>query len=156
MLVSDTDGAAESGSGQDALETAGASGGHEDERTEYTLMAIAIAIALGGIVTARAFYRKPSGIPARIAAAAGPVYRLVYNKYWVDELYDAAVLRPYYKTCEILQAFDRWVLDGLVNAAGGFTELIGQVLRLFQTGFVRHYALLVFLGAVALVWFLER
>jgi NADH:ubiquinone oxidoreductase subunit 5 (subunit L)/multisubunit Na+/H+ antiporter MnhA subunit len=47
-------------------------------------------------------------------------------------------------------------VDGLVNAVAGFTELVGQALRLFQTGFVRNYALWIFAGAVLVMWMLGR
>jgi NADH-quinone oxidoreductase subunit L len=124
--------------------------------TEYAFMLLAIAIAVAGILVARTFYRKPSDLPARAAGAAGPLYGLVANKYWVDELYDATVLRAYYRTCDAFAAIDHWVVDGIVNVVGAFTELVGQVLRFFQTGFVRNYALFVFAGAVLLVWLLGR
>src|SRR5262249_3970477 len=64
--------------------------------SEYLLMLIAVAIAIGGILLARRFYRDGSDLPSRAAASMGALYRLVANKYWVDELYDATVLRLYY------------------------------------------------------------
>jgi NADH-quinone oxidoreductase subunit L len=131
---------------------------------EYVLMLVAVAIAGAGIMTARAFYLPrgrettagASDLPARAASASGPLYPLLLNKYWVDELYDATVLRAYYRTCDACSWIDRWIVDGLVNAVAGFTELVGQALRLFQTGFVRNYALWVFVGAVLLIWVLGR
>jgi NADH-quinone oxidoreductase subunit L len=123
---------------------------------EYALMLVAVAIALGGIMTARAFYLKRGELPARAAAASGPIYPMLLAKYRVDELYDTTVLRAYYRTSAFFSSFDRWVVDGLVNAVAGFTELVGQALRLFQTGFVRNYALWIFLGAVLLMWMLGR
>ena len=123
---------------------------------EYVLMLVAIGLAVLGILAARAFYRRPSTLPSSAARAAGPLYPLVANKYWVDELYDATVLRAYYGAAALADAFDRWVIDGLVNAVAAFTELIGQILRLFQTGFARNYALLILIGAVVLVWALGR
>jgi len=102
------------------------------------------------------FYLRRRELPARVAAASGPVYPLLLGKYWVDELYDATVLRAYYRLCDFFSTFDKWVVDGLVNAVAGFTELVGQALRLFQTGFVRNYALWIFAGAVLVMWMLGR
>jgi NADH-quinone oxidoreductase subunit L len=123
--------------------------------TELVLMLAAVLVAIGGIAAARRFYARPSGLPDRAARAAGPIYPLVANRYWVDELYDATVLRAYYALAALFDAFDRWAVDGLVNALAAFTELVGQALRLLQTGFVRHYALFVFVGAVIFVWALS-
>ena len=50
--------------------------------------------------------------------------------------------------------FDRRFVDGLVNATGAFTEVCSQVIKLFQTGQVRRYALWFMLGALALLWYL--
>jgi len=119
-------------------------------------MLLAIAIAVGGILLARRFYLGKGDLPARAASAAGPVYDLVANKYWVDELYDATVLKAYYGLCNLFHGFDAKVVDGLVNAVGATTEMLGQVLRLFQTGFARNYALYIFAGAVLVVWLLSR
>jgi NADH-quinone oxidoreductase subunit L len=135
---------------------AGVAGGATNPM-EYLLMLVAVAIALGGIITARTFYLRPrSELPARAAAAWGPVYPLLLGKYWVDELYDATVLRAFYGASAFFSSFDRWVVDGLVNAVAGFTELVGQALRLFQTGFVRNYALWILVGAVLFMWMLGR
>jgi NADH-quinone oxidoreductase subunit L len=133
-----------------------AEGGGHGGSMEYVLMLVAIVIAVAGILTARRFYRGGGDLPGRVAAAVGPLYGLVANKYWVDELYDATVLKAYYGICALSDGFDRWVIDWLVNAVAGFTEIVGQVLRLFQTGFVRNYALFIFAGAVLIIWMLGR
>jgi NADH-quinone oxidoreductase subunit L len=52
------------------------------------------------------------------------------------------------------QRFDAGVVDGIVNGAGRATAALGQAMRPVETGFVRHYALLVLAGAVALVSYL--
>jgi NADH-quinone oxidoreductase subunit L len=120
---------------------------------ELLLVALAVAVSLAGILGAMAIYRRP-GLPARLAAAAGPLHTAVRNLYWVDELYEAAVLRPFYALCRFGTAFDRWVVDGVVNAVGVAAELCGQVVKLFQTGLVRNYALTFLLGVVAILVYL--
>ena len=95
---------------------------------------------------------RPVGL--RLAAASGPLYVLLRNLYWVDEFYDRFVLRPFYTSCRVLTAFDKWVVDGLVNASGVLADVTGQVVKLFQTGLVRNYALMFLLGTVAILYYL--
>jgi NADH-quinone oxidoreductase subunit L len=77
---------------------------------------------------------------------------MVRNLYWVDELYERVVLRPFYALCRWFAAFDRWAVDGAVNASGIAADLAGQLVKLFQTGYARNYALL-FLGGVVFILF---
>jgi NADH-quinone oxidoreductase subunit L len=133
--------------------SAAAHGAHGSGAIELLLIAVAVAVAIAGILLAATVYRRP-GLPARLAAAAGPLYDTVRNLYWVDELYEAAVLRPFYAGCRWFTAFDRAVVDGVVNATGVIAELIGQILKLFQTGLVRNYALMFLLGVVAILFYL--
>jgi NADH-quinone oxidoreductase subunit L len=101
-------------------------------------------------------YRARKGAADRIAASFRPVYVLWRNLYWVDELYEAVVLRPFYALSRFFSAFDRLVVDGLVNVAGIFVDITGQVLKLFQTGYVRNYALLFLMGVVAILVYFAR
>ena len=64
------------------------------------------------------------------------------------------MLRPFYALSRWFRAFDRWVVDGLVNATGVTAEITGQVIKLFQTGLVRNYALMFLLGVVAILFYL--
>ena len=89
-----------------------------------------------------------------MAKGSGPLYTLVRNLYWVDELYETIILRPFYALSRWFTAFDKWVVDGLVNAAGVTADISGQVIKLFQTGFVRNYALMFLLGVVAILYYL--
>ena len=83
---------------------------------EWGLVLLAVLISLAGIGVARAFYgTEGSTLPQRAAAALGPVYRMVARKYWVDELYDLLIVRPYYALCAVSDWADRWLVDGAVN-----------------------------------------
>ncbi|NIV47738.1 MAG: hypothetical protein GWN46_13410 [Gammaproteobacteria bacterium] len=64
------------------------------------------------------------------------------------------VLKPFYALSRFFTAFDRWIVDGLVNAAGVTAEITGQIVKLFQTGLVRNYALMFLLGVVAILYYL--
>jgi NADH-quinone oxidoreductase subunit L len=131
-----------------------ASVGHAGAGLELGLMALALGVVAAGILAAvRLYLRRPESA-ARLAEAFPVLARLLANKYYVDELYDAAVVGPYRWLCGLFAEFDRRVVDGLVNATGAVAEVAAQVLKLFQTGYVRNYALALFLGALMLLWYL--
>ena len=122
---------------------------------EPALMGIAIALGLSGMGMAWAVYRRPRGADG-IASAFGPIYTAVRNLYWVDELYETVILRPYYAISRFFAGFDRWVIDGLVNATGVIADIAGQFVKLIQTGYVRNYALIFLAGVVAILYYLIR
>jgi NADH-quinone oxidoreductase subunit L len=110
-------------------------------------------VAGAGIATAASVYRR-KGLAERLASGLGPVYTLVRNLYWVDELYEWLVIRPFYRLSRFFAGFDRWIVDGAVNATGVTAEIMGQVIKLFQTGYVRNYALFFLAGVVAILFYL--
>ncbi len=120
---------------------------------EWTFMFIALIIAVTGLLMAISIYRS-KGTPERMAKATGPVYTLLRNLYWVDEFYEAVLIRPFYKISRFFTGFDRWVVDGLVNASGITMDITGQIVKLFQTGLVRNYALMFLIGVVAILFYL--
>jgi NADH-quinone oxidoreductase subunit L len=120
---------------------------------ESLLIALALAVAAIAIFIGLAVYRR-AGLPEKLAKSSGPLYVLIRNLYWVDELYELILLRPFYFFSRVSASFDRWVIDGLVNATGVIASVTGQVLKLFQTGLVRNYALLFLLGVVGILYYL--
>lgn len=106
-------------------------GGHGAEHhgavVELGLMALAVAVALAGIALATWIYRRREGLAEKLADSMGPVYRLVRNLYWVDELYDAAVIRPFYALSRAARAFDTWIVDGAVNGVRHVTLGLSHV-----------------------------
>ncbi|HEV7768598.1 MAG TPA: NADH-quinone oxidoreductase subunit L [Thermoanaerobaculia bacterium] len=93
---------------------------------EWILMAISIAVAVLGWFFARRFYGLDAhwATPKRIATKFAPVYRLLENKYWVDELYDKTVIAGTLALCRALWWFDQWIVDGIVNGTRHFTVYI--------------------------------
>jgi NADH-quinone oxidoreductase subunit L len=135
----------------------GAEAAHEGSHAaslELSLMALAVALAGFGIGLAWLMYRRREGLAGKAAARVGPLYRLASNYYFVDEMYEWLVIRPFYVLCRWCARFDRYVIDGLVNASGFTADFTGQVVKLFQTGYVRHYALLFLAGVVAILFYL--
>jgi len=121
--------------------------------TEWLLMAVSVAAAVAGLLLARSWYVRRSGRPAEAIAASFPAaYALVAEKFRVDELYDALVVRPFDWLARMLwKVVDVLIIDGILNAGAFLVELAGDLLRFLQTGNVRNYALTLFLGLVGLL-----
>jgi len=98
------------------------------------------------------FYIKSPQLADVWAARLAPLYKASYNKYWIDELYDAIVVRPVLASSMRLWTFwDEKIVDGAVNGVAYVIEGLSAGLRLFQTGFVGTYALFFTLGVLALI-----
>jgi NADH-quinone oxidoreductase subunit L len=125
------------------------------EGVEISLMLVSLAVALAGIFVAYRFYVVDPEAPGRLAQRARGLYQLVFNKYWVDELYDAVIVQPIYRTSvRLWERFDAAVIDGAVNGLGRMVERGAGLLRLAQTGYVQAYALLLTLGLVVVLGYL--
>ncbi|MBI3664712.1 MAG: NADH-quinone oxidoreductase subunit L [Acidobacteria bacterium] len=120
---------------------------------ELTLMGISAAAGLAGIALAYWIYIARPQLSQKMAEAAGALYRLVSNKYYVDEIYGAVVVRPALavSTHFLWKVMDAGVIDGAVNQVGRQSAGVGDWLRRMQSGNLRSYAGWVVLGAVAVV-----
>jgi NADH-quinone oxidoreductase subunit L len=102
--------------------------------TEWLLMALSVAVALAGIALARYLYIVRAEIPGRIAASVRPLYATLYNKWYVDEIYDFLFVNGLGKAGgRALGAFDRRVVDGGVNGAGWLTRFSARVSMWWDT-----------------------
>jgi NADH-quinone oxidoreductase subunit L len=123
--------------------------------TEWMLILISVAVAVTGILIAWVFYIKNPKIPPKLVARFPGVYKLLFNKYYVDEIYNATIVNPTIKGSEIVyDHFDLKVIDGAVNGSAKATNFFGKVLSYFQTGFIKDYALIFLLGAILLIGYL--
>ena len=120
---------------------------------ELTLMGVSSIVALLGIGLATFLWLKNRQIPDRMAAQYGGIYRLLLNKYYVDEVYDATIVQPIkvVSTEGLWRGFDVKVVDGAVNGAGYLVSGVSIVLRLLQNGSVKTYAMSTFAGVVAIL-----
>jgi len=131
----------------------GAEAVHASAGTELGLMGLSVGIALAGIFIARSFFLKnPASADAMAARFAG-AHRVLLNKYYVDELYNAVVVQPIKRlsTTALWRVADAGVIDGTVNAVGLVVRGWSAVLRRLQTGSVRAYAMSFFLGVVTIL-----
>jgi NADH-quinone oxidoreductase subunit L len=150
---------------------------HASRQLELGLMVFSVLVAVAGILAARKFYVKSPEISEQLAERFAGPHRLLSNKYYVDELYNATVINGSFSAGSGLWAVDRTVVDGAVNGAAtvtvvgswfssltdrsvvdGLVNLVGWIVqesslvfRRFQTGLVQNYALLMLFGIFAFV-----
>jgi NADH-quinone oxidoreductase subunit L len=94
---------------------------------ELLFQGIGVAVAFVGWLAARALYKDgTSEVPARLKARFAGAWTVVYNKYYVDELYAATVIRPSLAVARTFSRFDGKVIDGAVNFAGTVGRFLGR------------------------------
>jgi NADH-quinone oxidoreductase subunit L len=121
---------------------------------EWLLLIISGFVATIGIFFAWLLYYRESDIPAAAARATKPIYDALLNRWYFDDLYDLVFRRGGRLLTELSWAFDRNVVDGLVNGVAGFFNRSGARLRRTQTGFVGNYAFAIALGLIGLMTYL--
>jgi NADH-quinone oxidoreductase subunit L len=119
------------------------------------LLLLSVVVVAAGIVLAWVMYMARPIRVERIGQPRGALHALLLNAWYVDHLYDRAIVGPLRALSEFLaQKVDLGVIDGLVNGVGRAVVLWARVGRRFQTGYVVNYALTMLVGAVLLVGFL--
>jgi len=140
----------------------GGHGGHDahhavSRTTEILLILLSVAVAAAGIALAFRAYLQTPALATSLRERFAGAHRLLLNKWWVDELYDAVAVRPVMAIANAFWRFwDTKVVDGTVNGVAATLEGASAILRLFQTGFVGTYALFLTLGVVALLLHILR
>ena len=137
-----------------AAEGAAAEGAAADhEALELQLMGVSTLIAFAGIGIATFIWLRRRRIADSLAQTFAPIYRLLLNKYFVDELYDMTIVQPIKTVSQqgLWRGFDVRVIDGAVNGTGALVAGSAAVLRRLQTGSVRTYAGSLFLGVVVVL-----
>jgi NADH-quinone oxidoreductase subunit L len=171
------EGAAESRGAQAQPEAAEHEEAHVSRGVELGLMAFSLLVAVCGIMLARKFYVTSPEISDRLADQWSGAHRVLSNKYYVDELYDATVISGTFAAGRGLWSVDRNVVDGAVNGSGwltiigawfsgltdrtvvdGVVNLVGRIceegsfwFRRIQTGLVQNYAMLMLFGIFAFI-----
>jgi NADH-quinone oxidoreductase subunit L len=122
---------------------------------ELWMAILSLAIAASGVWLATRCYIWRPGEPDRWAARFPAVYRLLLNKYYVDELYDALFVEPVRRAAIWLwRWFDDPVVDGSVNGIGVLVQASSRLLRYAQTGYVMSYVLSFLVGVVFVLGYL--
>lgn len=125
---------------------------HHEGSAAYGIMAFATLMGFAGIGAAYYLYVLNPGLPDRLAHRWRAAYELSFHKWYVDEAYDRAFVRP-----TIAAANDLWkhvdvsIIDGAVNGVARAVAWGGWFIRLTQSGQTQHYALGMTLGAVVIL-----
>lgn len=131
----------------------------ENTSTELMLMALSSGVAVAGIVIAAYFWLRSRAAADAVARRMHGLHALLVNKYYVDEVYDAAIVQPIklLSTGGLWKGIDAGAIDGAVNGIGQTVRGASSGLRRLQTGSVRTYAAFLFLGVVLILgWSLLR
>ncbi|MCM2548450.1 NADH-quinone oxidoreductase subunit L [Burkholderia glumae] len=118
----------------------------------HSVMGLPVWLALAGVVVAWFLYLKRPDLSAAIRRAAGPIYTLLDNKYYMDKINEVvfargsvAVGRGLWKEGDVV------VIDGLVNGSARFVSWFAGVIRFLQSGYIYHYAFAMIIGMLGLL-----
>jgi len=129
-----------------------ASESHHDSPIAIGIMTAATLMGLIGIAAAYVLYVKSPGLPDLLAQQWQQLYRLSFNKWYVDEAYDRMLVRPSVRLADRLwSGVDVAVIDGAVNGVARAIAWGGWLMRLVQSGQTQHYALGMTVGAVLIL-----
>jgi NADH-quinone oxidoreductase subunit L len=124
---------------------------HLSHTMEYTLMGVSVGAVLLSIVFAYVRFGGGKNVPAGDDKIVG-LEKLVYNKYYIDEIYDAVIVKPLYVLSSFGSAiFDNVIIDGIVNFFGKAIMFSSDYLRRLQSGNISFYILLMIFGSVVLL-----
>jgi len=127
---------------------------------EMRMAAAAVAVAGAGALLAWLLYVRRPELPAKIASAFAGAHRLLLHKYWIDEIYDALVVRPLVALSDrvLFRVVDAGLVDGVLveGTARGVRALAANGLKYAQSGLAQSYVFFMIAGAAALVGYLLR
>jgi len=126
--------------------------GHGSHAEEIFVILVSIVVAVLGWIIAYKMYIKNTELPQKLQNSFQGIHKLLFNKYYIDELYSKVLVQPVLKASDkIILGFDTYIIEGIVN---GVPNLIGAFSRKFrevQTGMLSNYALVMAVGAVCIV-----
>ncbi len=132
---------------------------HLDHTTEYMLMAISVAVAVVAIILAYITYVSKRTVPADERTGTTGLHKLIYHKYYIDEIYNAIIVRPIMWLSTGLYRFvEKGLIDPIVNGFGKVTLAGGRNLRFLQTGAIGFYifAMVISIALILLLNFVIR
>ncbi|NTW88332.1 MAG: NADH-quinone oxidoreductase subunit L [Desulfobulbaceae bacterium] len=127
-------------------------GAHPSHAVEWGLMGLSVVIALVGIGIAFTMYVKNTELPGKFVATFPTLHRVVYNKWYVDEIYDYIFVNPCKAFGQFLwKGFDVLIVDGVVNGVANVVMGFSGILRYMQSGYIYNYAISMALGVVVML-----
>jgi NADH-quinone oxidoreductase subunit L len=126
------------------------------EHQDTTPMAISVGFGIAGILLALFLYVMRPALAESLRESVGPLYTLIYNKYYVDEIYNAVIIAPLKSVSRVIlwHGVDDRVVDGGMNGLGRLVAGIGGLLRQLQSGSIRNYATWIMAGSLLVIFIL--
>jgi NADH-quinone oxidoreductase subunit L len=114
-----------------------------------------LIVGVAAIALAYIFYLKKTDLPQKLARAVKPVYKLLVNKWYFDEIYEAALVAPTKKLGDFLwRFFDMKIIDGIPNGLAALCRIMSGRISRLQTGYLYSYSTWMVLGVIVMVFFL--
>jgi NADH-quinone oxidoreductase subunit L len=130
---------------------------HFSQVTEMGLAGLSILAGIIGIFVAyRMYIRSPESADIWASRFKG-IHTLLFRKYYVDEAYDAVIVKPTVQvsTRGLWKIMDAGFIDGLVNGTGRAIQASASALKGVQNGLIRSYAAWILLGMVAILLYIS-
>lgn len=122
--------------------------------TEYVLMTFSVLILIAVIYAAYNYYVKRSKLPAEEGEVISPLQKVIYNKYYVDEIYNAIITKPLNKLSDLFyRFFEIRFIDAIVNSTGKMVKEASKTIRLVQTGNVGFYIFAMVISIALILFF---
>ncbi len=126
---------------------------HLSHETEYILMGVATVVMIGSIYYAYTTYVKKATLPDAEGEDLKPAHKLIYNKYWVDEIYEKLITKPLNFIADAFHRMvDNQIVDGLVNGVGTAVNWMSGTIRFAQTGNIGFYIFVMVISIVLILF----
>jgi NADH-quinone oxidoreductase subunit L len=126
---------------------------HGSHTEEWMVMGISVAVAGAGILASMVFYLWLPDLPGKLSLKLRFVHKVLWNKYYVDELYDFIIVRPVMWTATniLVAVTDGQIIEGIVNGIPRRIAAFGEQIRKVQSGNLQHYAIGMCVGFFAIL-----
>ncbi len=125
---------------------------HPSEFAEYAIIIVAVVVLLGIILWGLNRYNKNQSVPPADDVKVSPIRNLIYHKYYIDEIYDAIIIKPLNGFGRMFnKVLENEIIDGMVNGIGKTVIWSGKTLRLVQTGAIGFYIFAMVAGIILIL-----
>jgi len=126
---------------------------HGTHAEEWGVMGLSTTLVMIGLGLSAFLYLRKTDLPEKIAKGFKPIYRMLFNKYYVDELYHFTIVKPtlWIANKVLVAVTDAKMIEGVVNGVPGLIGKFSQQLRRVQTGLAQHYGIIMAAGAFFII-----
>jgi len=126
---------------------------HGTHAEEWGVMGLSTTLVMIGLGLSAFLYLRRTDLPEKIAEGFKPIYRILFNKYYVDELYHYTIVNPtlWIANKVLVGITDAKIIEGIVNGVPGLIGKFSQQLRRVQTGLAQHYGIIMAAGAFFII-----